>query len=160
MKKKNPTPLEIAKAASDVFNIDIFDNQRGHFHVYARALVCWIMRDKLQMRWTYIAEWFQENGKHMNHSTAMHLVKMYPSYRQKNIKIRKLEKRFYFTENVNFDEIDKIEYLEKKYFKLESDYLELNKKLKNPLVNLVLDVPTNKSSEMKNRIKMIKSAWS
>jgi hypothetical protein len=84
---------------------------------------------------------------------------MYPKYRNKNIKLGRLEKRFYFTDNVPFDEIDKIEYLEKKYIKLESDFLELNKKIENPLVNLVLDVPTHRTQEMRGKIKAIKNTW-
>ena len=157
--KKNPTPIQVATDIKEISGIDIYKNTREADYVELRSLVCWILRDKLQMRWTYISELFEKNGKHMNHSTAMHLVKMYPKYRNKNIKLGRLEKRFYFTDNVPFDEIDKIEYLEKKYIKLESEFLELNKKIENPLVNLVLDVPTHRTQEMRGKIKAIKNTW-
>jgi|TARA_R110000772_G_C12957614_1_gene402997 hypothetical protein len=157
---KNPTPTQIANEIKGISGVNIFENTRGTQYVELRSLVCFILRDKLQMRWTYIAEFFEKNGKNMNHSTAMHLVKMYPQYRNKNNKLVKLEKKFMFTQKQPIDEIDKITYLEKKYVKLESEFLELNDRLKNPLVNLVLDVPTNRTQELKSRIKMIKNAWS
>ena len=112
------------------------------------------------MRWTYIASFFESQGKHMDHSNAMHLFKMYPIYKKSNKKLARIEKKFYFTPNVPFDEINKIDYLEKKYIRLETEHLELKNSLKNPLVKLVLDVPTHKTQEMRDRIKMIKNAWS
>jgi len=156
---KNPTPIQIATEIKKASGIDIYKNTRVAEYVEVRALVCWILRDKLQMRWTYIADLFIQNGKHMNHSTAMHLVKMYPTYRNKNNQLGRLEKKFMFTDNVPFDEIDKIEYLEKKYVRLETEHLELKNTLKNPLVNVVLDVPTHRTQELIGRIKMIKNAW-
>ena len=60
---------------------------------------------------------------------------------------------------IRHDEIIKIkngqiDYLEKKYVRLETEHLELKNSLKNPLVKLVLDVPTHKTQEMRDRIKM------
>ena len=42
-----------------------------------------------------------------------------------------------FTQKQPIDEIDKITSLEKKYVKLESEFLELNNRLKKALVNLM-----------------------
>ena len=157
--KKNPTPLQITTEIKKISGIDIYANTRMADYVEHRSLVCWILREKLQMRWTYIAEIFNKNGKHMNHSTAMHLVKMYPIYRKKNIKLGRLEKKFYFTDNVPFDEIDKITYLEKKYVKLETEHVELKNTLKHSLVSLVIDVPTHRTQELRSKIKAIKKTW-
>ena len=157
--KKNPTPLQITTEIKKISGIDIYANTRMADYVEHRSLVRWILREKLQMRWTYIAEIFNKNGKHMNHSTAMHLVKMYPIYRKKNIKLGRLEKKFYFTDNVPFDEIDKITYLEKKYVKLETEHVELKNTLKHSLVSLVIDVPTHRTQELRSKIKAIKKTW-
>tara|TARA_R110002167_G_scaffold142792_3_gene331676 strand:+ start:1603 stop:2079 length:477 start_codon:yes stop_codon:yes gene_type:complete len=157
---KNPTPIQIANKVKEDAGIDIYQNRRDAEYVEYRALLCFILRDKLQMRWTYIASFFESQGKHMDHSNAMHLFKMYPIYKKSNKKLARIEKKFYFTPNVPFDEINKIDYLEKKYIRLETEHLELKNSLKNPLVKLVLDVPTHKTQEMRDRIKMIKNAWS
>jgi len=157
---KNPTPIQIANKVKEDAGIDIYQNRRDAEYVEYRALLCFILRDKLQMRWTYIASFFESQGKHMDHSNAMHLFKMYPIYKKSNKKLARIEKKFYFTPNVPFDEINKIDYLEKKYVRLETEHLELKNSLKNPLVKLVLDVPTHKTQEMRDRIKMIKNAWS
>lgn len=157
---KDPTPIQIANKVKEDAGIDIYQNRRDAEYVEYRALLCFILRDKLQMRWTYIASFFESQGKHMDHSNAMHLFKMYPIYKKSNKKLARIENKFYFTPNVPFDEINKIDYLEKKYVRLETEHLELKNSLKNPLVKLVLDVPTHKTQEMRDRIKMIKNAWS
>ena len=157
---KDPTPIQIANKVKEDAGIDIYQNRRDAEYVEYRALLCFILRDKLQMRWTYIASFFESQGKHMDHSNAMHLFKMYPIYKKSNKKLARIENKFYFTPNVPFDEINKIDYLEKKYVRLETEHLELKNSLKNPLVKLVLDVPTHKTQEMRDRIKIIKNAWS
>jgi len=156
---KNPTPTQIANKVKEDAGIDIFQNRRDAEYVEYRALLCFILRDKLQMRWTYIASFFESQGKHMNHANAMHLFKKYPMYKKTNKKLGRLEKKFYFTPNVPFDEINKIDYLEKKYIKLETENLDLKDKFKNPLVTIVLDVPTHRTQEMKSKIKAIKNTW-
>ena len=156
---KNPTPIQIGNEVKRLAGIDVYRNTRAAQYVEYRALICFILRDKLQMRWTYIASFFQSQGKHMDHANAMHLVKMYPVYKLYNKKLQKLEDKFFFTANVPFDEIDKIKYLEKKYVRLETEFLDLKNKFKNPLVNLVLDVPTHRTQEMKSKIKAIKNTW-
>ena len=157
--KKDPTAIQIATKIKEDAGIDIFQNRRDAEYVEYRGLLCFILRDKLQMRWTYIASFFQSQGKHMDHSNVQHLFKMYPVYKKSNKKLGRLEKKFYFTPNVPFDEINKIDYLEKKYVRLETEHIELKNRLKNPLVNLVLDVPTYRTQELKGKIKAIKNTW-
>ena len=65
----------------------------------------------------------------MDHSTALHLVKMYPIYRKDEKNLLELETRFKFTRKVGLD-FDYTSYLEEKYDLLESQYFELEKKLK------------------------------
>jgi len=156
---KNLKPLEIAEEVKRLTKIDIYKNSRSREHVEHRALVCWLLRDKLQMRWLNIADLFKKKGKTMEYSTAMHLVKMYPKYREGNEKLKQLEKKFFFSTNVPFDEIDKIKYLESKCSTLEVDYLKIQEKLRSPLVSLVLDVPTHRTQELKSKIKAIKNTW-
>ena len=157
---KDLTHIEIGDEVIKLCQLDIYKNTREQDYVEYRALVCWLLREKLHMRWANISGFFISQGKHMGHATAMHLFKKYPTYRKKKPRLLKIENRFLFTDNIPFYEIEKIKYLENKYFALESEYLKTQEKLKHPLVSLVLDVPPNKTSEMRSRIKMIKNAWS
>lgn len=154
------TPIEIADKIISITGINMYENTRQKIYVEHRALMCFILRDKLQMRWTFIANFFMSQGKQMDHAMAIHLVKKYPIYREKNKNLKKIENSFTF-ENVRIplDEIDKVNYLEKKYAKIESDYIKLNNKLKNPLVKLVIDIPADKITSAKGRIKRMKASW-
>lgn len=70
----------------------------------------------------------------MDHSNALHLVKMYPIYRRDDKRLLELEKTFKFTRKtgLDFDYTnyleDKYESLEEKYYKLEKKYLDIIEK--------------------------------
>ena len=93
---KDLTPLEIGDKIKRLSGIDLYKNTRKRDFVEHRALLCYILRDKLQMRWTFIASFFISQGKHMDHANCMHLVKMYPIYRQGNKTLETIEKTFVF----------------------------------------------------------------
>ena len=131
---KNLTALEIGEEIKKELGIDIYQNTRQAAYVKARALMCHLLREKLNLRWTSIAEIFQSEGKNMNHTNVLHLVKMYSIYRREDNNLMDLEKRFVFTQKVgrDFDYSkyleDKYESLEEKYYRLERKYLDIIEK--------------------------------
>ena len=130
MKKKvhkNLTALEIGEEIKKELGIDIYQNTRQAAYVKARALMCHLLREKLNLRWTSIAEIFQSEGKNMNHTNVLHLVKMYSIYRREDNNLMDLEKRFVFTQKVGRD-FDYSKYLESKYDSLEEKYYRLERK--------------------------------
>ena len=124
---KNLTALEIGEEIKKELGIDIYQNTRQAAYVKARALMCHLLREKLNLRWTSIAEIFQSEGKNMNHTNVLHLVKMYSIYRREDNNLMDLEKRFVFTQKVGRD-FDYSKYLEDKYESLEEKYYRLEKK--------------------------------
>ena len=58
-------PLEIAKNINRQLKVDVFRNTRKQETVEARSLLCYILRNKLRLRWTNIALFFRNNGKSM-----------------------------------------------------------------------------------------------
>ena len=111
------------------------------------------------MRWTYIANYFKAEGKDMHHATIMYLVKMYPMYKEHNKKLGAIEEMFSFKSSLNYDEIDKIHYLQSKCVNLENKYKEFKDKLESPLVKLLEGIPKNKFSEVEKRIQLLKNSW-
>ena len=124
---KNLTALEIGEEIKKELGIDIYQNTRQAAYVKARALMCHLLREKLNLRWTSIAEIFQSEGKNMNHTNVLHLVKMYSIYRREDNNLMDLEKRFVFTQKVGRD-FDYSKYLESKYDSLEEKYYRLERK--------------------------------
>jgi len=76
---RNLNPAEIAEKLIKASGINIFENTRKRDYVEVRALTCFLMREKLNMRLCSIAKFFQDNGKPMDHATVIYAVKNYPS---------------------------------------------------------------------------------
>jgi hypothetical protein len=92
-----------------------------------RMLLCFLLREKLGMRWINIANFFSNNGKPMTHATAIHSYKMYPVYKKHNKNLHDLEKMFSWKSNLTYDEIDKVHYLENKVKNLEQKIEEMKR---------------------------------
>ena len=99
---------KVAEGVVEMTGVDIFLNTRQRNYVELRALVCYILREKLGMRWTNIAYYFESMGKTMNHATVIHLVKNYETYKMYNSSLQEIEDTFNFKSELNYDEIDKI----------------------------------------------------
>tara|TARA_R110000803_G_scaffold59512_1_gene118140 strand:+ start:1435 stop:1875 length:441 start_codon:yes stop_codon:yes gene_type:complete len=137
---KNPTPEQIGNKVIEMSGIDIYKNTRQNDYVEHRALMCYLMRDKLHMRWTHITRFFNSQGKKMHHSTAIHLLEMYPVYKKYNSDLATIEDCFFFDAKTPHDSIDEVTYLEKKCENLENECLELREQLANPVVQSMLAV--------------------
>ena len=152
-------PEEIAMKVIELSRLDIYKNTRKREYVEARALVCYLFRDKLNMRWTYISRFFEPKGKSMTHATAMHLVKNFDIYKKDNKKIEEFQNMFIFKSDLNYDDIDKMHYLENKYNNLEKKYINLLEKLKNPLIKEFADLPPHRIQDVKEKLSILKKGW-
>tara|TARA_R110000751_G_scaffold50096_3_gene110991 strand:- start:401 stop:841 length:441 start_codon:yes stop_codon:yes gene_type:complete len=137
---KNPTPEQIGSKVIEMSGIDVYKNTRQNDYVEHRALMCYLMRDKLHMRWTHITRFFNSQGKKMHHSTAIHLLEMYPVYKNYNSDLVAIEDSFFFDAQTPHDSIDEVTYLEKKCENLEKECLQLREQLANPVVQSMLAV--------------------
>ena len=133
----NLKPLEIANKIIELSGINIFEDSRKKNIVEMRSLLIYILREKLGMRWVNIALFLKANNKPVNHATLIHSVKNFEMYKKDNKQIQEIYNIFSFRSNLGVDEIDRIHYLENKCSTLQ-------KKLENPLVKLVIEVPNDR----------------
>ena len=148
----NLKPNQIAKKIIKLSGVDIFENNRRKNQIEFRSLLCYLLREKLNMRWTNIAKFFSDNNKTMTHATCMHAVKNYKMYKKTNKKLDEIEKLFTFKSKLSIDEIDRVHYLENKCKLLESKY-------KSPLFELIRNIPEDKETEAIERIGLMLSGW-
>ena len=124
----NLKPINIADKISELSGIDVFANNRERKVVEVRALLTYLLRDKLKMRWKNIVLFYDQNGKKINMANVMHSYKKYPYYQQQNSELINLQSQFVFDPDISHDEINQIDYLEKKCKRLEKKLEEqLNK---------------------------------
>lgn len=121
---KNLKPIQISNKISKISKINIFENTRKRNYVEMRALLCYLLREKLNMRWTNIAKFFADNNKTMTHATCIHACKNYSMYKKHNKNLKEIEKLFTFKSKLTIDEIDRVHYLENKCKLLESKLSE------------------------------------
>ena len=73
----NLKPIELANKLKEITGINVFENTRRRSVIEVRSLLCYLMRVKLKMRWISIANFFQDNGKHITHATVINAVNSY-----------------------------------------------------------------------------------
>lgn len=124
----NTNPNTIADKISELSGINVFMDNRERKVVEVRSLLTYLLRDKLKMRWKNIVLFYDRNGKKINMANVMHSYKKYDDYKKQNPALDDLQKSFVFDTYTNYDEVDKIDYLEKKCRRLEKKLEEkLNK---------------------------------
>jgi hypothetical protein len=148
----NLKPIQIANKIKKLSGINIFENTRKRPVVEMRSLLCYLLREKLGMRWTNIALFFRSQGKPINHATVIHSKKLYKLYKKTNKKLDEIEKIFSFRSDLSVDEIDRVHYLENKCRNLQQ-------RLENPLVKLVSDIPSQKHDKVKHHIERLIQSW-
>lgn len=149
---KNLKPIQLANKLKNITKINVFENTRKREVVGMRMLLCYLLREKLGMRWTNIALFFANNNKPMTHASAIHCYKMYPVYKKHNKKLKEYERMFTFKSDLTYDEIDRIHYLEN-----QIKYL-LNK-LDHPLIALLEKIPQYKYDETFERLDSYIKSW-
>jgi hypothetical protein len=167
----NKNCFEISQRIIEMSGVNIFDNTRKREYVQLRALACHIFRDKMKMRWRTISEFFEKNGKLLDHSSAIHLVNNYPIYAKACPELKEIESCFVFDDNENYDEIDRVNYLKNKVEKLNTTIFKLKGQVKElkkrpvynsddvEMLNLFTDVPADKVDELLERITLLKKSW-
>jgi len=153
------TPEEIGNKVLELSGVNIFKNTRKRNYVEHRALLCYLLREKLLMRWTYISKFFESQGKTMTHATAIYLVKNYHIFKKSNKSLDEIENIFVFKSQLNYDEIDKIHYLENKCMNCEKKYNELLKKLDHPLIKEFSELPEDQAEDVKEKLTILKKSW-
>lgn len=133
----NLKPIEISQKVKQFSGVNVFTNSRKTEIVEIRSLLCYLLRDKLGMRWTNIARFFESQGRPINHATLIHSRKNYDMYKKDNKKIQEIEKLFTFKSTLTIDEIDRIHYLENKCKNLQQ-------KFEHPLIQKLQDLPKDK----------------
>lgn len=136
----NPSPAELAEKITELTGANPFQNTRRRAVIEARSLLCHLMRNKLNMRWTKIAEFLTKNGKSCTHATVINSVNSYYMHKTANKELKLVENLFTFKKDIAIDEINKMNYLEDRCEKLEA-------KLDLPLVKLVSRIPKNREEE-------------
>ena len=143
-------PIEIANKISEISGIDLFNKSRKRNVVEHRGLLCYILRDKLKMRWEKIAKFYKAQGWPVNHATLINIYNKWYMYK-KNEDVISILNDFKFVEETQ-EEIDKID-------RLETKYINLQKKLEDPLVKLVSRIPKEKKDLVKEKLDLMSKEW-
>ena len=129
-----PTPEKVSYFLESATGINLYEKSRKRDIIEHRALLCHILRFKLNMRWETISRFVESKGKNYDHATAIHAAKMYPIYKKSRFNyFENLESNFVIKNPSEYNHIPNIEILKKEFKSLEKNYkkeLEKNKKLK------------------------------
>ena len=124
------TPEQVSDLLIKLSGIDIYKQTRKNEYVEHRALLCHILRNKLDMRWHSIARFVKSKGKSYDHATAIYANKMYPIYKRSNYDYYdKLESQFMVRSQLQYSQLSRLEIIEKKHKALEKDYFKAIEKL-------------------------------
>jgi len=107
------TAQEISDKIIKKTGVNVFEDTRKKEVIHYRSLLIYLLREKMNLRWTNIALFFKANDKNITHATVIHSHHYYKVYKDENPKLEELEKQFNFTP-VDLDTLDKIHMLENK----------------------------------------------
>jgi len=125
------TPEQVSELLIKLSGIDIYKQTRQTEYVEHRALLCHILRNKLDMRWVSISDFIKSKGKSFDHATAIHANKMYPIYKHSRFDYYdKLESSFIIKSQIEYSQISKLEVIQKNYKTLEKNYFIATEKIK------------------------------
>ena len=130
------TPKEIIIKLKEASGVNPFENTRRLDVIEVRALLCFILRDKLRMRWIAIKEVFLNHGKKTSNSSIMNSCNNYKKYKEVSKTLLNLENLFEF-ELESVDEISKSQILENRLRILSRKLKNCEAKNKKNLENIV-----------------------
>tara|TARA_R110000744_G_scaffold323112_2_gene428990 strand:- start:1086 stop:1646 length:561 start_codon:yes stop_codon:yes gene_type:complete len=151
-------------------DINFFRNTRQREYVDIRSLMVHILYNKVKMPWVRIAEYFEENGKKMDHATAMYLEKAYEENRDRNPRLIEYENSFKFEKTIYLPTEDTTdeEQIYKMYLDLKKEYETLKTNcvgyaksaIKDKFVNdFFIGIPAEKFDEVMKKITQLKKSW-
>ena len=149
-KIKNMKAIVIANKITEISGINLFEKTRKRNVIEHRGLLCYILREKLKMRWQKMEKFYTSQGWAVNHATLINSYKKWYIYKT-NENIIKILNEFDFMEE-DQDEINKVDMLETKCNNLK-------KKLEDPLVKLVANIPESKKPQVIEKIDLMKREW-
>jgi len=130
------TPKEIIIKLKEASGVNPFEDTRRLDVIEVRALLCFILRDKLRMRWIAIKKVFLNHGKKTSNSSLMNSCSNYIKYKQVSKTLLNLENLFEF-EIESVDEISKSQILENRLRILSRKLKNCEAKNKKNLENIV-----------------------
>jgi|TARA_R100000781_G_C4051968_1_gene117932 hypothetical protein len=142
--------IDIANKITEISGINLFEKTRKRNVIEHRGLLCYILREKLKMRWQKMEKFYTSQGWAVNHATLINSYKKWYIYKT-NENIIKILNEFDFMEE-DQDEINKVDMLETKCNNLK-------KKLEDPLVKLVANIPESKKPQVKEKIDLMQREW-
>ena len=151
------TPEEISEKIMELTDVNLYENTRRLKVVAVRALFCYILREKLNMRWTAISKFLQSKGKGVNHATVIHAINNFDYYTTKYPELKEIEEMFTFKSDKTIDEINKIEYWKAKAKKLEKHIKELQGD--RPLMRLISKIPPERESDAYDKLDLEMKSW-
>ena len=166
---------EVSKRIIKMSGVDIFKNTRVTKYIELRSLACYIFRVKMNKPLTHIANFFESKGKSMDHATVIHAVKRYSIYSANNNNLKIHESCFKFKNNneIDYDAINRIAFLQNKCKKIEKRNNELKRSIQDlnykkktfttdevKILMLVEGLPKTKIKEVLERINLMKQSWS
>lgn len=104
-------PSEVVSKIKDITKINPFVDSRKRSVVEIRALLCFLLREKLNMRWIAIKELFLKNGRRTDNSTLMNAINSYKKFALSNKELKEIENQFVFNSEP-VDQISKVQILE------------------------------------------------
>ena len=120
------TPFQVIHKIKEITKINPFVDSRKKEVVEIRALLCYVLREKMNMRWIAIKDVFSEHGRETNNSTLIHAVKNYKIYASNNKKLKKLAKKFPLRD-APIDQVTKSQVLENRLRILEQKLIDCEK---------------------------------
>ena len=119
---------KIAKNIIDISGIDVFKNSRKRKYVEMRSLLTFMLRHHCNMKFKDIKDFYESNGKHYDHATAIHSLKAFEMHRRYNPKIDK-------------------------YFDIALLRIRNKSKLRRALINHIIDY--TKSKDLKKLLRIV-----
>tara|TARA_R100001369_G_scaffold91209_1_gene131974 strand:+ start:103 stop:507 length:405 start_codon:yes stop_codon:yes gene_type:complete len=131
------TPFKVVDKLKKITKINPFVDSRKKEVVEIRALLCYILREKMNMRWIAIKELFLANGRKTNNSTLIHAVENYKIYASKNKKLESLAKKFPL-KDAPIDQVYKTQILENRLRILERKLRNCERENRENIKNHIL----------------------
>ena len=160
---KQQTLLETPKGISHLLltlsESNLFKESRERSIIEHRALLCYLLRNNLKMTFDGIAKFMIENGKSYDHSTVIHAVNMYPTYRKYNKKLYELEKLFVVYNEIEYEEISAMQLIMKRNSELEAEHYELIKKIRKQKESSSLLGLTSNEKQYRNLTRKQKESY-
>ena len=153
------TPKGISHLLLTLSESNLFKESRERSIIEHRALLCYLLRNNLKMTFDGIAKFMIENGKSYDHSTVIHAVNMYPTYRKYNKKLYELEKLFVVYNEIEYEEISAMQLIMKRNSELEAEHYELIKKIRKQKESSSLLGLTSNEKQYRNLTRKQKESY-